>query len=121
MILKIYDHLPIFFTIFLTALSQMLLKYRLITFDKKLDSLKEYYQVLISYEILLCIFCVVATVFFWITALSKFSLGYCYIFLSLLFILIPILDYLIFGENYNLYKLVGSFVIAVGVILSNKY
>jgi len=121
MILKIYNHLPIFLTIILSALSQMILKYRLITFDKKLSSFQEYYNLLVSYEILLCIMCIVASVFFWITALSKFSLGYCYIFLSFLFILIPILDYLFFEENYNLFKLAGSIVIAIGVILSNKY
>ena len=53
----------------------------------------------------------------WIAALSKFELSYAYPFMSLNFIFVGVLSFMLFGESVNMHKLAGILVICSGLVL----
>jgi uncharacterized membrane protein len=56
----------------------------------------------------------------WIGALSKFELSYAYPYMSLNFVCVVSLSFLLFKEEINLYKVVGLLVICLGVLIVSK-
>jgi drug/metabolite transporter (DMT)-like permease len=56
----------------------------------------------------------------WIAALSKFELSYAYPFISLNFVAVVGLSFLLFGEGINAYKLIGLALICLGVFVVGK-
>lgn len=58
--------------------------------------------------------------FTWIAALSKFELSYAYPFMSLNFVVVVSLSFLLFGEGINAYKLIGLALICLGVFVVSK-
>lgn len=58
----------------------------------------------------------VATLF-WLTALSRVQLSFAYPFVSLNFLVILIASWRLFDESFTFPRLVGTLVIAVGVLL----
>jgi drug/metabolite transporter (DMT)-like permease len=54
--------------------------------------------------------------FAWMAALSKFELSYAYPFMSLNFVFVVALSFLLFGEGMHIYKLIGLVLICLGVI-----
>jgi len=65
--------------------------------------------------------CLYATAsFLWVWALNSLPLSSAYPFMALAFIIVPILSYLILGEQLTSSILIGSVVIIVGLIISVK-
>lgn len=56
----------------------------------------------------------------WMAAVSKFELSSTYPFLSLNFIIVPLLAVLLFGEAFTWPKAIGCVVIVVGVFIFSK-
>jgi uncharacterized membrane protein len=56
----------------------------------------------------------------WIGALSKFQLSYVYPFMSLNFVLVVLLSFLVFQETINWYKIIGLVLICVGVFVVSR-
>ena len=56
----------------------------------------------------------------WIGAISKFELSYAYPFMSLNFVLVVFLSFLVFQENINWYKIIGLIIICIGVFIVSK-
>jgi drug/metabolite transporter (DMT)-like permease len=54
--------------------------------------------------------------FTWMAALSKFELSYAYPFMSLNFVFVVALSFLLFGEGMHIYKLIGLALICLGVL-----
>jgi drug/metabolite transporter (DMT)-like permease len=58
----------------------------------------------------------VLAAFAWMAALSKFELSYAYPFMSLNFVFVVALSFLLFGEGMHIYKLIGLALICLGVL-----
>jgi len=56
----------------------------------------------------------------WIGAISKFELSYAYPFMSLNFVLVVVLSFLIFNEGINFYKIFGLIIICIGVFTVSR-
>ncbi|MBV7330383.1 EamA family transporter [Chloroflexi bacterium TSY] len=54
---------------------------------------------------------------FWVSALSRVDLSYAYPFVSLSFVIMLIASWHLFGETLNAMRLLGTFIICVGVFL----
>jgi drug/metabolite transporter (DMT)-like permease len=52
----------------------------------------------------------------WMAALSEFELSYAYPFMSLNFVFVVVLSFLLFGERMHIYKLIGLALICLGVL-----
>jgi uncharacterized membrane protein len=57
---------------------------------------------------------------FWLIALSKRDLSFVYPFIALTFIIVLILSNVILKENIGIYRIIGTFVIILGLILIMK-
>lgn len=57
---------------------------------------------------------------FWLVALSRVELSYAYPFASLSYVLMLAASWLIFSEHISLLRLLGTFVIMVGVLLISR-
>ncbi len=53
----------------------------------------------------------------WLVVLSKLDLSHAYPFLALAYILVPLLSWLILGENIPAIRWVGIIVVSIGIIL----
>jgi drug/metabolite transporter (DMT)-like permease len=62
----------------------------------------------------------VTSTLFWLAALSRVDLSYAYPFVSLSYILMLIASWQLFSENISLLRLVGSFVVILGVLLISR-
>lgn len=59
---------------------------------------------------------------FWMAAMTKFSLSFAYPFMSSAFIIVMFFSVFLFGEELNFYKLAGTGLIILGiVVLSQGY
>ena len=56
----------------------------------------------------------------WIGALSRFQLSYAYPFMSLNFVLVVFLSFLLFQDTINWYKIVGLSLICIGVFVVSR-
>jgi drug/metabolite transporter (DMT)-like permease len=56
----------------------------------------------------------------WIGALSKFQLSYAYPFMSLNFVFVVLLSFLVFHDTINWYKIIGLVLICVGVFIVSR-
>ena len=56
----------------------------------------------------------------WMYTISRFELSSVYPFLSINFILVPLLSVYIFGESLNVYKIFGISIIVLGVLVFSR-
>jgi drug/metabolite transporter (DMT)-like permease len=54
---------------------------------------------------------------FWLTALSRVDLSYAYPFASLSYVVMLAASWLLFNENITSLRLLGSFIVCIGVFL----
>ena len=57
---------------------------------------------------------------FWLIALSKKDLSFVYPFIALTFIIVLMLSNVILKENIGIYRIIGTFIIILGLILIMK-
>jgi drug/metabolite transporter (DMT)-like permease len=57
---------------------------------------------------------------FWLIALSRVDLSYAYPFVSLSYGIMLIAAWLIFHENLNTYRLIGTLIICLGVLIISR-
>lgn len=57
---------------------------------------------------------------FWLIALSKKNLSFVYPFIALTFIIVLILSNVILKEDIGIYRIIGTFIIILGLILILK-
>jgi drug/metabolite transporter (DMT)-like permease len=60
------------------------------------------------------------SIFFWIYSLTKMDLSYAFPFLSLSFVLVTLISWIILGENVPLLRWIGVSVICIGVFLISR-
>lgn len=57
---------------------------------------------------------------FWMAAMTKFNISYAYPFMALSFVFVMIGSNLFFGETLGVYKVIGTLVVILGLIILNK-
>lgn len=117
-------YLYIAITLVLTAYGQLILKWRLNTFDAFPATLSAQVRYMITALLDPYILSSFAAAFLasltWIAALTKFHLSYAYPFMSLSFIIVLVFSYLLFNEPLNVYKLAGAGLVVLGLIIASR-
>lgn len=114
----------IFLTVVFTVYGQLILKQQVNTLSAMpsgMELIPFYIKFILTRPLVLSGF--ISAVFAsvaWIGAISKFELSYAYPFMSLNFVVVVVLSLIFFGENINLYKIVGLFMICFGVLIVSK-
>ena len=66
------------------------------------------------------VFLHIAALFTWLYVLKHVEVSYAYPFISMGFVVVLLLSYYLFNENINAYRIVGVFLIILGIILVGK-
>lgn len=111
-------------TVLLTAYGQLILKYEINSVTDIPNGLPMigflikfmFFRPLVISGLL----CALVASFTWVAALSRFELSYAYPFMSLSFVLVVTLSFLLFGEGFNAYKLIGLALICLGVFVVSR-
>lgn len=119
-----YNYLYIFFTIILTALSHIILKWRLNTALDYLSTptTKVQYIVYMFKDpfIILSYLMMFLGSFVWMIALSKFDLSHAFPFTGLTYVLVTYISWAAFNESISLQSLLGVLTICAGIVISAR-
>jgi len=112
-------YLYIFLTVIFTVYGQLILKQQINTVTdvpSGWELIAFYMRFIFTRPLVLSGFvsAVLASVS-WLGAISKFELSYVYPFMSLNFVCVVLLSFLLFQENVNWYKIIGLLLISIGV------
>ncbi|WP_038178841.1 EamA family transporter [Vibrio rhizosphaerae] len=121
---KIFDYFYIFATIFFTVYGQLILKVRI----SKYGALPADFFEKLKFLILLLfdpgIFSGFLAAFLaslaWMATMTKFDLSYAYPFMSLNFVIVILLSYIVLDEPISLNNVVGVALIVIGTIVAAK-
>lgn len=117
-------YISIIITLILVTYGQLILKYEINKLgeisDNFLELSKFFFKALTNIGILSGLLAAFIAALSWMSAMSKFELSSIYPFLSLNFILVPLLSVYFFGEDINIYKVIGIFLIFLGIIIFSK-
>lgn len=111
----------VFISIFLVTISQLLFKQGVLQIAKQAAPasgwLNRILKMLFQKHIFAGLFLNGLAAASWLLALSKLELSFVFPFLSLNYIIIPLLAILFFREKLSTYRLVGILVICIGIFL----
>lgn len=68
----------------------------------------------------IAMFCYAISVFLWMVVLSKVEVSYAYPFLSVGYVLAAVAGYFFFSESLTIVRVLGIFVICVGVYIISR-
>ena len=117
-------YLYIFLTIVFTVYGQLIIKQQvntIVEFPSGFGLIPFYIKFILTRPLVLSGF--ISAVFAsvaWIGALSRFQLSYAYPFMSLNFVLVVLLSFLLFQDTINWYKIVGLSLICIGVFVVSR-
>ena len=120
------EHLYIFLSIFFAVCSQLIIKWKMSAFsidgigNSILDKFMFAFTMLLNPYIMLSIIFTLLSGLSWMIAMTKFEISYAYPFTILGFIAVMILSHFLFGENLNLYKIIGTIFIIIGILIISK-
>ena len=124
MIDKLMNHLYIFLTILLAVAGQILMRWQAINLGSVPQGVAEKFTYLFNMIsnpwILLAFTFTALSGVTWLLAMTKFELSYAYPFVSLSYVLILLLAPLLLNETVSIYKIIGSLVIVLGIIVLSK-
>ena len=119
------NHFYIFLSIFFAVCSQLIIKWKMsaFSFDVNatiIDKFMFAFSMLLNPYIILSIILTLLSGLSWMIAMTKFEISYAYPFTILGFIAVMILSHFLFNENINFYKVLGTFVIIIGIFIVSK-
>mgnify|MGYP003125922542 CR=1 FL=1 len=122
--IKFFEHAYIIMTVLFTVYSQLVMRWQ-VTLAGPLpaDTVGKTIYVmtlLINPWVLTGILATFFAGISWILAMTKFEISYAYPFISLNYILVLAAGFLLFDESINTYKVVGSLLVVLGVIVIAK-
>ena len=121
-------YLYLFLTIATSVCSQIIIKWRVANFVVGLlplpDGLVEKMMFLLKVVFDPFIFSALVLTFIsglsWMATMTKFDISYAYPFTMLGFVAVLLLSVLLFGEVFNIYKLIGCSLIVLGVFVVSR-
>ena len=120
------EHFYIFLSIFFAVCSQLIIKWKMSAFsinnigDTIIDKFLFAFSMLFNPWIMMSIIFTLLSGLSWMIAMTKFEISYAYPFTILGFIAVMVLSYFLFGENLNLYKIIGTVFIIIGILIISK-
>lgn len=119
------EHFYIFLSIFFAVCSQLIIKWKMSVFSFDgdatiVDKFSFAFSMLLNPYIILSIIFTLLSGLSWMIAMTKFEISYAYPFTILGFIAVMILSHFLFNENINFYKILGTFVIILGIFIVSK-
>jgi len=120
------EHFYIFLSIFFAVCSQLIIKWKMSAFsinnigDTIIDKFIFAFSMLFNPWIMISIIFTLLSGLSWMIAMTKFEISYAYPFTILGFIAVMILAHFLFNENLNFYKVLGTFIIIMGIFVVSK-
>ena len=120
------NHLYILGCILFTVCGQLLGKWRMNIHNVNIphgfgEKLYFYlFTLLLDPYIIASYSCGLIASFFWLLAIGKLQLSYAYPFMSLAFVLVAITSSFIFKETLDIYKIIGTSIIILGLFVLAK-
>ena len=119
------NHFYIFLSIFFAVCSQLIIKWKMSEFTLDgnatiLDKFGFAFSMLLNPYIILSIIFTLLSGLSWMIAMTKFEISYAYPFTILGFLAVMILSHFLFNESINFYKILGTFVIIIGILIVSK-
>lgn len=113
-------------TILLTVYSQLMVKWRISTHFADIhlpkgiwEKFRYLFTVLFDPGIFSGLMAIGLSGLCWIATLAKLDISFAYPFTSLSFVLVLLLSSFLFGEELNLYKIIGILFIMTGIFISS--
>lgn len=121
---NILNHLYIFSMLIFTIYSQLVMRWQVLAAGGLPDSSKGKFFFILHLLINPWVISAVVATFLagvsWMFAMTKFELSYAYPFVALNYVLVLALGFVFFQETLTSEKLIGSFMIIVGVIILSR-
>ena len=121
---KIVGYSGIFFTILFALISQIIVKWQInLAGEFPSDTSGRIWfliNMLIKPWIVISIIATLFSGLSWMVAMSKFDISYAYPYVSLVYLFMMIAGVVFFKESINNYKVAGTIVILVGVLIVSK-
>lgn len=115
------SHFPIFLTLIFALYSQLIVKWQMNLVsgmpEDMLPKLMFLVKLLFNPWMISAALATFVSGLAWMNAMTRFELGYAYLYISLLFLLTIVASVLLFQEPLNLPKVLGGGFILVGIIL----
>jgi multidrug transporter EmrE-like cation transporter len=119
------NHFYILFAIFLTVVSQLIIKWQMSAFSyDDYEAWQEKFA--LAFSMLLNPYIIISFVLLllagvsWMIAMTRFEISYAYPFTVLGLTLVSIFSVMFFGESFNIFKLIGIVIIALGIVVISK-
>ena len=122
----IINHFYIFLSIFFAVSSQLIIKWKMSAFSIEnigssiWDKFSFAFSMLFNPYIMLSLLFTLLSGLSWMIAMTKFDISYAYPYTALGFVFILFFSYLLFHEPLNLYKIIGTLLIVIGIIVSSR-
>ena len=119
------EHFYIFLSIFFAVCSQLIIKWKMSSFSFN-DTQGVIGKFLLAISMLVNPYIILSIIFTlfsglsWMIAMTKFEISYAYPFTILGFIVVMIMSYFLFDEDLNIYKIIGTFIVIIGIIIVSK-
>lgn len=114
----------IFGTILFTVYGQVVLKWRIVLYGTMPDLIQEkivfLLRLFLDPFIMSGFFAAFLAALCWMAAMTKFDLSHAYPFMGLSFVLVLVLSGIIFNEIITPYKIVGTLLVVIGIMLGGK-
>jgi len=114
----------IFGTILFTVYGQLILKWRIVNYgalpEQFFDKVSFLFKLLVDPFIFSGFIAGFIASFFWMAAMTKFDISYAYPFMSGAFVLVFIFSTVFFNEPISWQKIIGLFMIVVGIIVTSR-
>jgi len=121
----IANHFYIFLSISFAVASQLIIKWKMSNFsfanyETIVDKFIFAFSMLLNPYIVISLILTLLSGLSWMIAMTKFDISYAYPFTFLGFVSVMVLSYFLFHEELNIYKVLGSSVIIIGLYIISK-
>ena len=118
------EHIYIFLPILLTVYGQLVIKWQVksagVFPSETLDKIWFILGLLLNPWVISCFATAFLSALAWMAAMTKFTLGYAYPFMSLSFVLVVGLSAVFFHDSITVPKVVGITLIVAGIIIGSR-
>jgi len=121
---KLLDHFYIFSTVIFTVYSQLIMRWQVSLAGELPQEFSGKFQYVGSLLLNPWVLSGVVSTFLagvsWMLAMTKFEVSYAFPFVSLNYVLILFASFFIFNEQLTMAKLIGTVIVAIGIIVVAK-
>ena len=121
----LFNHFYIFLSIFFAVISQLIIKWKMSSFDlSHISSVLEKFlfvaSLLSNPYIILSIVLTLLSGLSWMIAMTKFELSYAYPYTALGYVIVLLFSFFLFHESLTLQKIAGVLLVVLGIIIASK-